>query len=181
MTNPSSNPKLAESIEPYLQALTRYIDGVYTMAMQYSVPAKDAAFHAKHMQDAVLGIRRQLHHELCDVLDLNAEGIRKPCNCRGRTDETPAPHWNFWVFEEGDEIVLGMMGPALQAASFSVAKDSVRADVLRQFKASSEKTKCEDPSRDQRQGERGPPYCAKCGEQLTEDGHHKPDPVPEMF
>jgi hypothetical protein len=29
------------------------------------------------------------HHELCDVLDVNAEGIKKPCNCGAVT--RPAP------------------------------------------------------------------------------------------
>lgn len=34
------------------------------------------------------GEENDRHHELCDVRDVNAEGIRKPCNCKGRAVET---------------------------------------------------------------------------------------------
>jgi hypothetical protein len=42
--------------------------------------------------DELLGFLRavETHHELCDTRDVNAEGIRKPCNCKGRTVETTA-------------------------------------------------------------------------------------------
>jgi hypothetical protein len=49
--------------------------------------------------------------------------------------------WHFWVFDDdGGDHVLAMMGPELQAASFTVPKDSVRAKVLREFAASQVKT-----------------------------------------
>ena len=45
--------------------------------------------------------------------------------------------WHFWVLAENDEaeMSLCMMGPKLQAASFSIPVDSVRAAVLNQFAA----------------------------------------------
>jgi hypothetical protein len=63
---------------------------------------------------------------------------------RHHANEPGASPWKFWVFEQGTDLVLGMLGPEMQAASFTVAGASVRAEILRQFGAS-EKSGCALP------------------------------------
>jgi hypothetical protein len=81
---PSGETRDVTQCEPYLKALTRYIDGVYGMAMEHGVPAKDAAFHAKHMQDAVLGLRRILN--LPAVSQLCSDGKHEWCMNRSKAE-----------------------------------------------------------------------------------------------
>lgn len=44
-------------VEPYLKALTRYNDGWFALAIEKGLEAKTVASHAKHVQDAINGIR----------------------------------------------------------------------------------------------------------------------------
>lgn len=50
----------SDAITPYLDALQRYSDGWYELALKHGMRAAVAASHAKHMQDAINGIRALL-------------------------------------------------------------------------------------------------------------------------
>lgn len=51
---------LAERAAPYLDALQRYSDAWYTLALEHGMRAAVAASHAKHVQDAINGLRSVL-------------------------------------------------------------------------------------------------------------------------
>jgi hypothetical protein len=48
---------------PYLDALQRYSDAWYTLALDHGMQASVAASHAKHVQDAINGLRSQLSED----------------------------------------------------------------------------------------------------------------------
>ena len=48
---------------PYLDALQRYADAWYTLALEHGMPAAVAASHAKHNQDAINGLRSVLSED----------------------------------------------------------------------------------------------------------------------
>lgn len=55
---PDSTPVEADdSVRPYFDALQRYSDAWYTLALDHGMKASVAASHAKHVQDAINGLR----------------------------------------------------------------------------------------------------------------------------
>ena len=49
-----------DAAAPYLTALQRYSDAWYTLALEHGMKASVAASHAKHVQDAINGLRSVL-------------------------------------------------------------------------------------------------------------------------
>lgn len=52
--------EVPEAATPYLDALQRYSDAWYNLAIDYGMKASVASAHAKHVQDAINGLRSVL-------------------------------------------------------------------------------------------------------------------------
>jgi hypothetical protein len=66
MTKPHapSTPALQGEMEDkYLEACDHYLDGFYSLAIQYRIPAQDAAEWAKHIRNACLGLNKLVARE----------------------------------------------------------------------------------------------------------------------